>query len=82
VLSARQIIKRPGRSLDLLTTGARDLPERQRTLRATTEWSYELLDDREKELFAGFAVFAGGCTLEAAEAVCNAALETLHSRRG
>jgi tetratricopeptide (TPR) repeat protein len=57
------------RSLELLTEGARDLPERQRTLEATLDWSYELLDPAVRELFARLSVFRGGCTIEAAEAV-------------
>ena len=57
--------------LELLTGGARDLPERQRTLRGTIDWSYELLSPEEQALFRRVAAFAGGCTLEAVEAVCN-----------
>ena len=56
--------------LDLLTGGPRDRPTRQQTLRATIDWSYDLLGPDEQALFARLAVFAGGCTLEAAEAVC------------
>jgi predicted ATPase/class 3 adenylate cyclase len=56
--------------LRLLTGGARDLPERQQTLRGAIEWSYDLLESGEKQLFRRLAAFAGGCTLEAAEAVC------------
>lgn len=78
-LSARQILERLERRLPLLTGGARDLPERQRTLRATIEWSHELLDPEEKRLFARLSVFAGGCTLEAAEAVAGADLDVLQS---
>jgi predicted ATPase/DNA-binding SARP family transcriptional activator len=62
--------RRLDRALDLLVGGAQDLPGRQRTLRATLEWSHGLLDDAERTLFARLAVFAGGWTLEAAEAVC------------
>jgi predicted ATPase/DNA-binding SARP family transcriptional activator len=58
------------RALDLLVGGARDLPDRQRTLRATLEWSHGLLSEDESRLFARLAVFAGGWTLETAEAVC------------
>jgi tetratricopeptide (TPR) repeat protein len=55
----------------LLTGGALDLPERQQTLRKTIDWSYSLLNEAERKLFRRFSVFVGGCTLEAAEAVCN-----------
>jgi predicted ATPase/class 3 adenylate cyclase len=77
VLRSDQILERLGRSLDLLTSGARDAPERQRTLRATIEWSYELLADAEKQLFARLAVFAGSFDLDAAEAICDADLDDL-----
>ena len=52
--------------LPLLTGGARDAPERQRTLRNAIDWSYDLLGPEEQTLFRRLAVFAGGCTLEAA----------------
>ena len=78
-LSPEQILERLEQRLPLLTGGARDLPERQRTLRATIEWSYELLQEREQRLFARLAVFRGGCTLEAAEDICDADLDTLQS---
>jgi predicted ATPase len=58
--------------LHLLTGGARDLPERQQTLRGAIDWSHDLLNDPEQQLFRRLSVFVGGCTLEAAEAVCNA----------
>ena len=72
VLSPQKILERLGNRLKLLTGGARDLPERQRTLRSTIEWSYGLLEEGEKLLFARLSVFAGGCTLEAIEDICNA----------
>ena len=78
-LSSRQILERLEQRLPLLTGGARDLPERQRTLRATIEWSYDLLSEDEQRLFARLSVFAGGCTLEAAEEVAEADLDTLQS---
>ncbi len=62
--------RRLDRALEFLVGGAQDLPGRQRTLRATLEWSHGLLSDDEAALFARLAVFAGGWTLEAAEAVC------------
>jgi tetratricopeptide (TPR) repeat protein len=65
------VLARLGNRLGLLTGGARDLPDRQRTLRATLDWSYALLSDTERLLFARLAVFAGGWPLEAAEAVCD-----------
>jgi predicted ATPase len=78
-LSSAQILERLEQRLPLLTGGARDLPERQRTLRATIEWSHELLATEEQRLFARLAVFAGGCTLEAAEQVTDADVDTLQS---
>lgn len=58
-------------SLQLLTGGAKDLPMRQQTLRATIDWSYDLLSAAEQTLFRRLSVFVGGCTLEGVEAVCN-----------
>ncbi|HYZ76444.1 MAG TPA: BTAD domain-containing putative transcriptional regulator [Gaiellaceae bacterium] len=78
-LTPRQIVERLGESLELLTGGARDAPERQRALRATIEWSYQLLEERECVLFARLAVFIGGWTLEAAEQVAGAQLDVLQS---
>jgi predicted ATPase/DNA-binding winged helix-turn-helix (wHTH) protein len=71
VLSPGAILDRLQSPLQLLTGGALDLPERQQTLRKTIDWSHSLLNEAEQKLFRRFSVFAGGCTLEAAEAVCN-----------
>jgi predicted ATPase len=78
VLSPAQILERLSQRLDLLK-GGRDAEARQQTLRATIEWSHELLGADEQRLFAGLAVFRGGCTLEAAEQVADADLDTLQS---
>jgi len=77
-LSPAQILERLSQRLDLLK-GGRDADPRQQTLRATIEWSYELLSQAEQQLFARLSVFAGGCTLEAAEEVADADLDTLQS---
>ncbi|MDQ3573098.1 MAG: adenylate/guanylate cyclase domain-containing protein, partial [Actinomycetota bacterium] len=79
ILSLAALLERLEQRLPLLAGGARDLPERQRTLRATIEWSYELLTDDEKRLFGHLSVFRGGCTLDAAETVADADLDTLQS---
>jgi len=79
VLSSAQILARLEQRLPLLTGGARDLPERQRTLRAAIDWSHELLTPEERRLFARLAVFRGGCTLEGAEEVAGADLDLLQS---
>src|SRR5213076_2087058 len=71
ILPPQAMLARLQSRLRVLTGGARDLPARQQTLRGAIEWSYDLLDDAEKQLFARLAVFRGGCTLEAVEAVCN-----------
>jgi predicted ATPase/class 3 adenylate cyclase len=65
------LLRRLDQRLKLLTGGAQDLDERQRTLRATIEWSYELLPEAERKLFAQLGVFVGGSRLEAAEALCH-----------
>ncbi|MBV9280805.1 MAG: helix-turn-helix domain-containing protein, partial [Chloroflexi bacterium] len=72
VLSPRALLARLSGRLDLVRGGARDLPARQQTLRGTIAWSYQLLDEGEQQVFTRLAVFAGGCTLAAAEAVCRA----------
>jgi len=78
-LSPAQMLARLERRLPFLTGGARDLPERQRTLRAAIEWSHDLLTSDEQRLFARLAVFRGGCTLDAVEGVIGADLEALTS---
>jgi predicted ATPase/class 3 adenylate cyclase len=77
-LSPKQILERLSKRLDLLK-GGRDADPRQQTLRATIDWSHELLDEEERRLFSRLAVFSGGCTLEAAEDVTEADLDTLQS---
>jgi predicted ATPase len=79
VLTTEQIVERLERALDLLTAAARDVPDRQRTLRATVEWSHALLTSWEQELFAHLAVFPGSFALDAVEAVCGADLDVLQS---
>jgi non-specific serine/threonine protein kinase len=71
MLSPAGLLRRLERRLDLLTGGPSDLPERQRTLRDTLGWSYELLDEAERTLFRRLSVFVGGWTLESAEMVCS-----------
>ncbi len=71
VLSPSAILDRLQSRLQLLTGGALDLPERQQTLRKTIDWSHDLLNEAERKLFRRLSVFVGGCTMEAAEAVCN-----------
>jgi predicted ATPase/class 3 adenylate cyclase len=69
VLSPQAIMERLGDRLALLSSGARDLPERQQTLRGAIDWSYDLLEEADRRTFTRFSVFAGGATLEAIEAV-------------
>jgi predicted ATPase/transcriptional regulator with XRE-family HTH domain len=73
VLGVEALLGRLSDRLGLLTEGARDLPSRQRTLRAAIGWSEELLAGGERRLFRRLGVFAGGCTLEAAQAICGEA---------
>jgi predicted ATPase/class 3 adenylate cyclase len=79
ILSPHQLLARLEQALPLLTGGRSDAPERHRTLAATIAWSYEMLSDSEQGLFASLSVFVGGCTLEAAEAVCAADVDGLAS---
>ena len=75
LLPPEAILPRLEHSLGLLTGGSRDLPDRQQTLRATIAWSYDLLTEGARRLLATCSVFAGGASLEAIEAVCDAAVD-------
>jgi predicted ATPase/Tfp pilus assembly protein PilF len=79
VLALPALLERLEQRLPLLAGGSRSAPERQRTLRATIAWSHDLLTLSEQDLFARLAVFAGGCTLEAAEAICGAGVDSIAS---
>jgi tetratricopeptide (TPR) repeat protein len=79
VLPAAELLERLEQRLPILTGARRDAPERQQTLRRTIEWSHDLLSEEEQTLFARLAVFSGGFTLDAAETVCDATLDTLQS---
>jgi predicted ATPase/DNA-binding XRE family transcriptional regulator len=79
ILGVEQLAARVGKCLRLLTAGRRTAPTRQQTLRAAVDWSYALLSDPERLLFRRLTVFAGGWTLEAAEAVADADLDLLAS---
>ncbi|MBA3400943.1 MAG: adenylate/guanylate cyclase domain-containing protein [Actinobacteria bacterium] len=78
LLAPEALLERLGDRLDLLK-GTRDADERHATLRATIAWSHDLLDPDEQSLFMRLAVFRGSCTLETAEIVCDADLDTLAS---
>jgi predicted ATPase/class 3 adenylate cyclase len=78
LLAPELLLERIGERLDILK-GTRDADERHATLRATIAWSYDLLDEDEQRLLARLSVFRGGCTLETAEAACDAELDTLAS---
>jgi predicted ATPase len=70
LLSPEALLERLDHALEVLTSTARDIPERQQTLRATIDWSHSLLEDSEQRLFRRMAVFAGGCAFADVEAVC------------
>src|SRR5215472_9903855 len=72
LLPPQALLKRLSHRLEVLMGGAQDLPTRQQTLRNTLQWSYDLLSQEEQRLFRWLSIFVGGCTLEAAEAVCQA----------
>jgi predicted ATPase/DNA-binding SARP family transcriptional activator len=77
LLGAEELNERLGQALDVLGSGPLDAPDRQRTLRATIEWSHRLLSESEAQAFGRFAVFAGGATIEAAQQVTGADLDAL-----
>jgi predicted ATPase/class 3 adenylate cyclase len=77
LLAPGALLDRLEHALPLLTEGSRDAPDRQRTLRATIEWSYDLLDEDSRRLLARLAVFAGGFPVEFAESVCDANVSEL-----
>jgi predicted ATPase/serine/threonine protein kinase/DNA-binding CsgD family transcriptional regulator len=70
LLPPQALLARIDQRLVVLTSASRDVPTRQQTLRNTITWSYDLLDAREQQLFRRLSIFVGGCTIEAAEAVC------------
>ena len=78
LFTPEQLLERLSKRLDLLQ-GGRDADVRQRTLRATIQWSYDLLGEEERALFSRLSVFAGGCTYEAAEGMCDANPDLLQS---
>src|SRR2546421_1113809 len=72
LLPPEALLRRLQHRLQILTSGARDVPARQQTLRNTLQWSYDLLTEQEQHLFCWLSIFVGGCTIEAAEVVCQA----------
>ena len=75
LLPPQALLKRLSHRLEVLTGGARDLPTRQQTLGNTLQWSYDLLSQEEQRLFRWLSIFVGGCTLQAAEALCQVGQE-------
>lgn len=75
--SVEMLVEKLGSRLHLLSGGVRTALPRQRTMRATIEWSYDLLSAKERQVFESLAVFSGGCTLETATAVCADAEEAM-----
>jgi predicted ATPase/class 3 adenylate cyclase len=79
VLSLHELLGRLEQRLAVLAGGRRDLPERQRALRTTIQWSYDLCTDQERTLFRRLAVFAGGATLHGVEEVCDGDLDVIEA---
>lgn len=82
LLPPSSLLRRLEQRIGLLTGGARDLPVRHQTLRGAIAWSYDLLDEGEQAVFRRLGVFVGGCSLDAAEAVCRGQLGTLETAAG
>ena len=76
IMSPQALNERLSSALNVLTSGPREVPERQQTLRATIAWSHSLLTEPERRLFRRMAVFVGGCTIDDVEAVCAEAGDT------
>ena len=79
LMSPKELLARLGKALPLLVGGPGDMPQRQQTLSATIDWSYKLLDTRDRRVFVRLSVFAGGCTLDAADAICDAGVDAIAS---
>jgi len=79
ILTPAELLARLDERLAVLTAGARDAPARQQTLRATLEWSFDLLQESDRTAFTRLGVFVGGCTLEAADAICGGGSDMLES---
>ena len=73
------MVKRMAQRLELLAAGNRNAPARHQTMRNTLAWSYDLLDDTERALFAKLGVFAGSFSIESTETVCDASLDAISS---
>ena len=82
LLPPQALLARLAQRFQVLTGGSRTLPQRQQTLHNTLQWSYDLLNEEEQRLFRHLSVFVGGCTLEAAEAVCGTSSDAAVSMEG
>jgi predicted ATPase/class 3 adenylate cyclase len=82
LLPPSALLARLGQRFTVLTSGARDVPARQQTLRNTIQWSHDLLEAAEQQLFRRLSVFTGGCALEAAEVVCGTGSDASASPAG
>ena len=78
-MSPRALLEQLGQRLELLSAGPADFSPRQRSIRGALDWSYELLDDEARAVFACMAVFAGSATLDAVTGVCSDAIRSAHA---